>query len=240
MSVYDKVIEDVPPRFIRRQGDLVQEGSNKTLLVLGTDRPAGAESGLGHSDADGGGKNTATVHIIAGRKDADPNFKTDSSFIYISQRTNADNNLNLPNLVGGTTTTPAPNEAAAIIKSDNIRVVFRDSGDVRIVNEAGSSFIVISKDYIDGYVESDVWLDAGGTKFEVHSDRQRVRLGPLADALADLADRLFDAFKLSQSSGTGNLGAPVLFSSSDLKENVTSTLDDWKRTWIEGDYLKGS
>jgi hypothetical protein len=207
-------------------------------LILGTDRPAGADSGIGHVHADGGGLNTGTVHVIAGRKSKDPSFDKDSSFIYISQRTNADENLNLPNLTAGTTTVPAPNEPAIIVKSNNIRVVYRDAGDVRIVNDKGSSFIVISKDYIDSHVESDVWVDAGGVRLEVHKDNT-VRLGPLAKALENLASELIKAIMGATTvSNTGNLGAPVPFGGSDLQMKLNQALTTWKNNFIEGQYIK--
>lgn len=245
MSSHEKIFEWVPPRFDRRQGDSLVEGANNNILILGTDRPAAADSGLGHADADNGGAGAGTIHLLVGRTTVNPNFQSDDAFIYISQKTNADANLfDTPgndltgDLTGGTTSLGAYAKPAIIVKSDNVRLVYRNSGDLRIANEDGHSFIVISKDYIDSFAGKDLWIDVGGVKLELHDD-SRVKLGPLANALSDLVDSLKTALTTAQDSGKGNLGFPVLFGQSDLQKKLLDALTSWKtRRIVNGEYIK--
>lgn len=245
MAGYDKVIEQTPETFTRRQGDWVAEGANNTIIVLGTDRaranaPATGFDGLGTVPGAG------SIAIIAGRHDpkGHPNFNSDDAFVYLSMKTNVDANLaygTSGSLKGGTTS-PAKSAAKAIIaKSDNIRAVFRDNGDVRVATQDGKTFVVISKDYIDGHVGKDLWIDVGGVGLEVHST-DKVKLGPLADALDDLVKRITSAFMSAATVSTaGNLGAPVPFAGSDLQKNVADTLtgpDGWAKKWIDDGYIK--
>jgi hypothetical protein len=242
MAGYDKVIERTPETFTRRQGDWVAEGANNTILVLGTDRaraggPATGNDGLGTLPGAG------SIAIIAGRHNSKghPDFNSDDAFVYLSMKTNVDANLAYGS-EGALGRSPAKAAAKAVVlKSDNIRAVFRDNGDVRIANEDGKTFVVVSKDYIDGHVGKDLWIDVGGIGLEVHSS-DKVKLGPLADALADLAKRLTDAFMQAGTvSMAGNLGAPVPFAGSDLQTKVAGpggALDKWKSQWIDDGYIK--
>jgi hypothetical protein len=127
---YLKVVEKVPVSFVRRGGDWAQEGGNNTLIVMGTDRvspdgPATLDDGLGSTESDGGGTGTGTVMIVAGRQDmagGNPDINNDDTTLYLSQKTDADTNLGLGDIVD--TFDGAP---AAILESDNIRLVYRSS-----------------------------------------------------------------------------------------------------------------
>ena len=143
---YDFVEEEVP-KFIRRLGDRVIEGSNNSTMVFGTDRAAKQEaklnSGYGHINASNSGLAAGSWHIIVGRTTEDPNFDTDRAYIYLSMRTDADKNLKLeytPSINGVNTN----GTSAAIIKADVVRIVSRE--DVKIV--VGSSSILLKKDEI--------------------------------------------------------------------------------------------
>lgn len=113
-------------KFTKRVGDVAFHGSNNNVIILGTDRaangPAGLGDGLGHSKADDKGKGTSTVHIIAGRNGEDPNLKDDSSYLYLSQKTKADSNLNIKGIEPDGDSKPA-----AILKSDCVRIISRES-----------------------------------------------------------------------------------------------------------------
>src|SRR5437867_538302 len=87
----EAVLEDVP-EFVKRDGDTFLQGSNNTIIILGTDRPAGITSGLGHVAAPNGGRGSGTIHLIAGRKGQDPSV-LDKSYIYISMLSDPDGNL---------------------------------------------------------------------------------------------------------------------------------------------------
>jgi hypothetical protein len=129
----DVAVEEVP-QFIRRLGDRVIEGSNNALLVLGTDRPAGRDSGHGSTSSSGAGKGAGTIHAVVGRSGEDPDLNNDKSYIYLSMQTDADNNLGLGAIEFSSGGTPA-----ALMKSDCIRLVARR--DLKIV--VGDSYITI-------------------------------------------------------------------------------------------------
>lgn len=122
-SGYQKVVEDVPDLFTRRQGDWTAEGGNNTLIVLGTDRcrrgPATIEDGLGTVAK--GGKKAGSILAVAGRKDprGNPDLDADDTTLYLSMRTEVDKNLN----TGGIFTDDTG--PAAVVKSDHVRIVFR-------------------------------------------------------------------------------------------------------------------
>jgi len=120
----DVVVEAVP-KFTRRYGDYVFEGSNNTIFIMGTDRakagPAGLGDGNGHVGAANKGAGTATIHIIAGRNGKDPDMKDDSSFLYLSKKTKADTNLAITGVAGVST----DDKPSAILKSDVIRIIGR-------------------------------------------------------------------------------------------------------------------
>lgn len=136
----DVVVEDVP-RFTRRYGDYVVEGSNNTTIIMGTDRakkgPASIDDGLGHVDADGKGKGTGSIHLIAGRAAKDPDFTADDSFIYLTRKSKVDTNLDL-----GSVENKQDSVKGAIIKSDVVRIVGRK--DIKIcVNDDQKHYVFL-------------------------------------------------------------------------------------------------
>ena len=149
MSVH-KVVESFPqiPRsFTRRGADWVQEGGNNSIIVLGTDRadfgPADTDTGLGTVEAPGGGVGTGCALISVGRKDQDgnPDFDVDDSFLYLAMKTEVDKNMGTDDVVSDTG--PAPGFLA---KSDNIRVVFRDTLKISFENEERNDYIFMNRD----------------------------------------------------------------------------------------------
>lgn len=160
---YLKIIEQVPIQFVRRAGDWSQEGGNNTLIVLGTDRaapegPASLNDGFGTVEAEGGGKETGTAMIVVGRKDmvgGNPDINADDAVIYLSQKTDADNNL-------GTTFETTDKGAAVISVSDFLRYVFRQN--LKIASQVSSSWIFFDGDKIHINLQDKVkvLLDAQG------------------------------------------------------------------------------
>ena len=152
ISVYESV-----PRFKKRPGDVVLEGSNNALIVLGRDRNGSATTAELK-------KNSGTIDIVAGRGQSDltsgnkvtndlskeelskhgsslkpnegnPDFKNDKSRIYISQNTKVDENFDLK--TNNSTLKKDPindsesGNAGIIIKSDKVRIVARS--DLQII-----------------------------------------------------------------------------------------------------------
>lgn len=69
--------------------------------------------------------------------EGDPNFETDASRIYVSMKTDGDTNFNLnyPDTGTGANTGPIAQDAYVISKSDQVRIISRKDGSVRIVKE---------------------------------------------------------------------------------------------------------
>lgn len=113
------------PEYIACTNDNVIKGANNAWIVLGRDRPASRLSGyggIGHTQA-------GTIDLVVGRmgdkpKDGiyvDPDFETDAARIYISQKTDIDENFKL---VEGSIGNPAGFSAIGV-KADSIRVIGR-------------------------------------------------------------------------------------------------------------------
>jgi hypothetical protein len=196
---YDMIEESVP-EFIRRVGDLVYQGSNNTIIILGTDRaapgPAGLGDGLGHTGAADKGKGAGTIHLIAGRNGKDPDMSKDKSFMYLSMKTNADSNLALSAL--GT----ASKKSAAVIKSDCIRIVCKE--DIEIAVDGESSFVTIKKNgdiVVKGknvVVEGDIKLGSAGASKKLVTE--------------DFLLKLFDLHGHPPLAGAPGMGPPTLLS----------------------------
>ena len=118
-------------------GELIQAVGD-AYIVLGKDKPSDMDSG--HF----GETNCSTIDLVTGRwgvvgqeirkndKDrrANNSFKFDAARIYISQRTDVDDNLGITpflegekNLVDG----PSRNKSAIALKADGVRIVARES-----------------------------------------------------------------------------------------------------------------
>lgn len=155
---YDVIVEEVP-RFKKRIGDQVVQGSNNTILILGTDRaadgPASISKGLGTVEGSGKGKGTGTIHAIAGRKGEDPDFKEDKSYMYLTMKSKVDDNLNL-----GSIEKAYNDMAGAILKSDLVRLVYRKN--IKITSEDGKNSI-----FIDGSIAR---VKIGDTKITFKTD----------------------------------------------------------------------
>ncbi len=124
------------PNFNKAEAETVYSGANNTWITLGRDRPSSLDSGYGGLGLEGSG----AIDIVAGRmswdirteQDGEPiycdnNFSIDASRIYLSQKANIDEYLNLTDGTIGQV-----NGASAIaLKADEIRVVAR--GGIKLV-----------------------------------------------------------------------------------------------------------
>ena len=130
------------PNYILRDGDNILEGTNNAAIVLGRDRPGevgsgyGAETGAGTIDIVSGSLSsniqTTELNIEASRREllsVDPNLALDASRIYVSQKTDIDQNFNL----GHGTIGNSRARAGIAIKSDAVRMVGREG--IKIVTK---------------------------------------------------------------------------------------------------------
>ena len=129
-----KLFEPVPT-FIKAVCEKVQSGDNNTFIVLGRDRPKSIFSGYGGKGHTGAG----SIDIVAGRMGCltpiertesgtkvsiDPDFVNDAARIYISQKTDIDDNFNIEEIPG----VPHSIARSAIaLKADDVRIFARES-----------------------------------------------------------------------------------------------------------------
>lgn len=136
------VLAEGQPIYIKAGCEKVYSGDNNTYIVLGRDRPGPQSSGYGGL----GASHAGAISIVAGRQGqaaadvddkertlySDPDQRTDAAFLYISQKTNIDENLGLKPLVTDKllnryATGWAQSEAKSgiVLKADNLRMVAR-------------------------------------------------------------------------------------------------------------------
>jgi len=120
------------PIFLNTDSEKVLENGTNAYLVIGKDRPSSVLSGYGGRGDVGAG----TIDIVTGRMSHDPSvvtttneplrtnpdFKLDASRIYISQKTDIDDNLDLVDGKVGRSYT----KSAIGIKSDAVRIIARE------------------------------------------------------------------------------------------------------------------
>jgi hypothetical protein len=171
---YDMVEEDVPP-FQNRVGDHVIHGSNNSCLILGRDRakkgPATIKDGLGTIDDSGKGKGTGVAHLIAGRMDkkGDPDFDKDSSFLYLSMKTNPDENLGITSVEKEQKKLPA-----AVVKSDAVRLVFRK--DIKICVSDGKNYLFMDGDKVTVKIGDKSSIEMDKSTCKVFIDKTKITL----------------------------------------------------------------
>lgn len=119
------IVEPVP-KFIQAENEKVFMGSNNSYIVLGRDRPASrlsGYSGTGHTQC-------GMIDLVVGRGASnpktetyvDPDFQKDAARIYISQKTNVDENFKLAEGTVGS----AKAKSAIALKADGIRIIARE------------------------------------------------------------------------------------------------------------------
>ena len=126
-----RTTEPLPNFNIAKAEKLISNGTNASI-VIGKDRPGSILSGYGGR----GDTGTGTIDIVSGRMSAmprsiddfgktiyaDPNFSLDASRIYISQKTDIDENFSLAKGKVGM----SRSKAGLAIKSDAVRIISRD------------------------------------------------------------------------------------------------------------------
>lgn len=132
--------------FYNLDNEKVIEGDNDCRIVLGRDRPSGPASGyggLGYTRASaidivaGGTTNKWSEQNIATQQSGvwlNPDFKDDAARIHISQKTDIDENFELPE---GRLGYGNPGNSGIGIKADKVRVISRES--IKLVASAAST-----------------------------------------------------------------------------------------------------
>lgn len=189
------VVPEPVPRFKKRPGDLVFEGSNNTLISLGTDRAGPAfitnrkkvkasnaefevdvpelpenesSAELGAIDIVVGRSNAGEIITTTGKvvrqetgksvtsskkfvNEGNPNYIDDASRIYVAQKTNVDEKLQLSDINDeiqkslGTQISKDPS-SAVFQKSDKIRIVGRQDINIIVANDDNKATITVTAD----------------------------------------------------------------------------------------------
>jgi hypothetical protein len=134
------------PAYRARVGDRTIEGSNNTLIVLGRDRVDSPDSGATEE--------AGTIDIVVGRADTDGNvnLKDDESRVYVSRKTNIDDNLGID--AGD----PASDAKAVGIKSDEVRIFARGACKI-IAGDGKFSFVVDDSGKVTVETEGDIEIN---------------------------------------------------------------------------------
>lgn len=160
------------PRYTARPGDYILQGSNNTLISLGTDRTSSASDVENNPNAPSRkgkrskGKpqqdtklNAGTIDIVVGRgqeksknkaktiknslkndetdkkvdsdSEGDPDFLNDSSRIYVSMKTAADDNFKIKTKGIDPKLTKGKEDSAIVMKSNHLRFISRK--EIRII-----------------------------------------------------------------------------------------------------------
>lgn len=155
------------PKFVQSESEKVLDNGTNAQIVIGKDRPASLLSGYGGRGDSGAG----TIDIVVGRMahnpsqvDAsgkelrtNPDIKLDASRIYISQKTDLDDNFDIVDGKVGNSKA----RAGIAIKSDAVRIVGREG--IKIVtgtdvkNSTGETILSVSGiDLIAGNDDADL------------------------------------------------------------------------------------
>ena len=129
-----KLVEPVP-KFIKARCEKVVKGNNNNFIVFGRDRPGSRFEGYGGK----GHTKSGMIDLVVGRlgsnspyqgTNADPDFVKDSARIYISQRTDVDENFKLEASPGALESVA---RSAIALKADAVRIIGREN--IRLVTE---------------------------------------------------------------------------------------------------------
>lgn len=120
-------LKEAVPNYKNSGGDKEIKGANNTWIVFGRDRPANVYSGYGGK----GHTQAGAIDIVVGRLSykpqenlyVDPDFKQDSARIYISQKTDIDDNFSIVDGSSGNSKA----RSGIGIKADTIRLVAREN-----------------------------------------------------------------------------------------------------------------
>lgn len=160
-------LEEPVPKLIKTLSEKEISNGNNASIVLGRDRPKSRLSGYGGR----GDTQAASIDIVAGRMGylakefsnnskriwVDPDFEKDAARIYISQKTDIDENFGLTRGIVGN----ARSKSAVAIKADGVRVIAREG--IKLItktdkrnSQGGGVESIVGIDLIAGNNDSDL------------------------------------------------------------------------------------
>ena len=224
------------PNFIQLPSEEIVKNMNNASIVLGRDRPDNALSGYGGK----GDTQAASIDLVAGYQGAgavqstpsgedvycNPNFFTDASRIYISQKTDVDKNFAL---AAGTVGLAIAKSAVAL-KADGIRLIAREG--IKLITKTDA------KNSQGGDIRSTVGIDliAGNDDEDmqplVKGDNLIEAIDAVIEQLSDL-NGIVDSFLMAQQkfnaaltnhTHIGNRGWPTAPSFSAVGAGITDSI----------------
>ena len=218
------------PRYSKTCSDLCIQGSNNTLIAL-TEDPATRKAGASESGAIEG---AGTIDIVAGRGfgttnavtpisntrdysetdkksdvatpvEGEIDFVTDLSRVYVSMKANPDDDFGLT-YSHSTIASSVAEIPAIVIKSDEIRLVARETGSVRLIKEGGLCEISMLADDSIAMDASKIYLGHNGF-ITGGLEGQPVVRGQL---LKDAFDAWEEDFAAGVAASLGSLTTPIL------------------------------
>jgi len=217
----DKIIESVP-EFISTESEHVIKNQNNSFIILGRDRPGNRTSGYGGQ----GETQCGSIDMVCGRMGSDPraitqdgdrvyanpDFTMDAARIYISQKTDVDQNFGL---VTGRVGSPRTKSGIAI-KADGVRIVGREG--IKLVtrtdkrnSQGGQVQSIVGIDLIAGNDDSDLQPMVKGDSLLKAMDR----LVSYVDNLSGIVDSFlmsqmeFNTYSMSHIHISPGFGAPT-------------------------------
>lgn len=189
--------------FVKRNHDIVNRGLNNNIIILGTDRakkgPAKATDGLGSYESESKGKGTSSVHIIAGLKSKDPDLTADKSFIYLSEKTEVDDNLSFSE-------DKESKVAAGILKSDVIRIVGRKNVKIT-ANDDEKHYILVSGSKVKVVLGSSTFT-IEDQKVTINSPKINI-IGGAEKVFGDVFDALWSTLDTHVHPSSGSPATPI-------------------------------
>ena len=237
-----RVLEPVP-RFISADCETVIANENNASIVLGRDRPNNRISGYGGR----GETQCAMIDVVCGRMGADPrqvneqgeftevnpDFKLDAARIYISQKTDIDENFGLvPGRVG-----IADTKSGIALKADGIRIIARDGIKLitrtDMLNSQGASVeSVVGIDLIAGNDDTDIQPMVKGSNLVAAIEE----LVSHVDALSGIVDSFlmsqmeFNSFATTHFHISPGWGAPTPPSPTMVSSGVATAVKQLTQT----------
>jgi hypothetical protein len=192
------------PIFNRAEGEVVYANQNNSWIVLGRDRPSVKASGVGGQ----AGTQSGMIDLVVGRMSSvkggpksniwvSPNMKSDAARIYISQRTDIDDNFDLVDGSVGN----SKGKSGIGIKADAVRIIGREG--IKLVTQTdrkNSQGAAVNRPYgIDLIAGNDDSQQAIGKPFglpgfgkKVHFLQPLVKGDNLTDALDEIVTQIMD------------------------------------------------
>lgn len=197
-GVFQDRILEAHPHYNAAPSEAITEGENNNFIILGRDRPKGLKSGYGGK----GDTHSGKIDIVVGmqginvkeeaedgqRLYTDPDPILDAARIYISQKTDVDDNFHLKDGKVGNLKT----RSAIAIKADGVRVIGREG--IKLVtgtdkyNSQGVEISSVSGiDLIAGNIDSEIEPIPKGKKLAAALEDLTKMVENLNDIVSKLA-----------------------------------------------------